>query len=969
MIDIPTTFSIANESLKAVGADVGGACEKQDAIEQTHNAFNTYNEAVVNGNSDLASSAVKKGHLFSTGVSAVKTTIAKQELKAEVWRNSIPTIDRQNFFDFHAGKDFDVEKTGVDTGNQKIQDFNKFQSSNELRNYLGHKSAIKRMDRAMKSEGFSEYFDKDTKFGDYIPLKKMQQFDVEKQQAAKLYNSALKLRDLNTLSTKMIDSTAPAESMKRYVAQKPMFERNIEPQFTRTYEKILDKLPQKKPDISDDMKRDIFTNLFGGDSGNDTASQVEKIFHNEMVPKRQELLSNYGYLTTSIDNYFPTMHSNTKIASAGFQQYFEDANRYFDKEAMEIETPEQARQVFQNIYNGFEARARGMDTDGLRDKEDIASTFGKKKRIVFKDGASAYEYHKKYGITDNPIEIMNKYVNDSAKEVANVQLFGESSGFTELNHLFNDNLGRAKALNDLSTTFSSKSTDTDIVDSLTRSGLISSKEVDALRAEGLTDDEVLKQQIEVGKFPETFLKEAKSDTKTYNPKTDPRILTKDQKMELDDLNLYAKGGLNRDGQDAGLATEAATGLLQIATSVRHLGASLWALGADRITTLMMHSRLGKGVFQGIAESLKVYNFSKEEIESLIGSFDHQRIILENDTEAGRYTALRNKASSNIMKASGIEIISRQTKAAQQFSLLSEITRMADRSYEELPKEFQELLDKKQWNIYRKTTGGLEHIRGVPILNPQKIMYEDGFSSEEREAATHINGTVNDLIASAIQEGDMLSSFKYARGVAKIDNPLLRLIHKGVFQGASIPLSFARRVYPMMSYLIGNGKYGAVSGLAMYAMFISGTQKILKEMLQGKTPNANLFEDPNFYMESMINSGLTMGWTAQTLWEMHNADTFGDAASRLIGGGGLQTTYDASKLVSYGLSGDSKKFKKEANNIFGNDFSIKNLPVAGLVTQKILYDNLAAALDPEAAQARERRIKSAQKEGYDYWLKP
>lgn len=963
-------FSIATESLKAAGAEAGDACASQDAIEQTSQAMNQYNHSILNDDPDGAADALKKGNLFTTGVSSIKSKLVKQELKAEAWRNALPSIDRDNFFSFHEGKDFDIDETGVDSSRQAIQDFDKFKTTPEYQNYLGSTAAIKKMNYAAKIDGFDKLFDNETKFGDYVPLKKFDQFeDDTTKEAARSYNSALKIRDLNTLADKMANSKAPAEYLKRYVAEQGFLKQNVDPNFSRIYIKMLDKLPKKGANLSDEMKANIFTEMLGGNSGDSTASQVEGIFHNEMVGKRRELLGKFGYLTKTIPNYFPTLHSNTKIAAAGFRDWFQDALHLFDTDAMGLETEAQKRQVLKDIYNGFEARDKGMDITDLRDRSDLTSTFGKKKKIVFKDGQSAYEYHKKYGITDNPVEIINKYINDSTNEVANVQLFGESSGFTNLNKAFNDALGRQREINDLATTFDSKTTDGDLVEALQNKGLINSKDVDALRVQGYTDDQILKNQIEVGRFPESFVAEAKSDIKTYDPKTDPRILTRNQKAELDDLNTYLQGALNRGGENQSIAGEVATGALQVSTAVSHLGASVWALMADRISTLMVHTRLGKGIFEGIADSLSFKNFSKEDIEALGGMFEHQRAILQSDTEAGRYTALRNKFQANIMKASGVDIISRQAKTAQRFIFLHEFTKLADKPYVELPKEIQELFSESNWETFRKTEGGVDNIKGTPLLNPQKIMYGEGFSDKEITAATEVNGAVNNLVAAAIQEGDLLSGFQYARAVAKTDNPFLRLVNKGIFNSASIPLSFGRRVYPMISYMVGQGKYGAVSSLMLYGLFVAGAQKIVKGLLEGKTPTKKLFEDPNFYMESMINSGLTMGWTAQTLYEMHNADTFGDAAGRLIGGGGLKTGYDASKLISSAFTGNSKEFRRESKTLLNNDFSIKHLPVAGLITQRILYDNIAAALDPDAAEARQRKIANTKKEGNNFYWAP
>ena len=970
MINAQEAFSIATESLKVGGADVVGACAKQDAIEQSAKAMHDYNSAILDNDTEGAAVALKKGHLFSTGVSSIKNKIAKQELKAEAWRNALPTIDRANFFDFHDGKVFDVEKTGINTDTGFIHDFSKFQATTEYENYLGSKAAVNKMNSAAKIEGFDNLFANQHKFGDYIPLKQFDQLDNDStKEAARQYNNALKIRDLSTLAKKLADSKAPAEYLKRYVSEKGFLEQNIDPNFSRIYEKILHKLPKKSSNISDEMKANIFTEMLGGDSGNSTASQVKGIFRNEMIAKRRELLGKFGYLTKTIENYFPTMHSNTKIAAAGFKDWFEDALHLFDTNAMGIETEEQQRQVLRDIYNGFEARSRGMDIGDLRDRADLTSTFGKRKKIVFKDGQSAYEYHKKYGITDNPIEMINKYINDSTKEVANVQLFGESSGFTNLNKEFNTALARSKQLNDLTTTFNVNSTDGDIVNVLSEKGLINPKDVDALRVQGYTDDEILSNQVKAGKISDEFLSEARASQKKYDPKTDPRILTRNQQAELDDLNTYLQGALNRGGEQMSVPGEIATGALQLSTAVSHLGGALWALMADRITTLMVHTRLGKGVFQGILDSLSVKNFSQEDIEALGGMFEHQRAILQADTEAGRYTALRNKFQTNIMKASGIDIISRQTKTAQRFIFLHEFTKLADKAYGELPQEIQELFSKSNWEVFRKTENGFDTIKGTRLLNPQKIMYDEGFTDKQVSAATEINGAVNNLMAAAIQEGDLLSGFQYARTIAKTDNPLLRLINKGIFYSASIPLSFNRRVYPFMSYLIGRGKYGAMSSLLLYGLFVAGGQKIVKGLLEGKRPTSELFEDPQFYIESMLNTGLTMGWTAQTLYEMHGADTFGDAAGRLIGGGGLSTGFDISKLVSSALTGDTKKFRSESKRIINRDFSLARIPVAGLITQRIIYDNIAAALDPKAAEARERKINRAKKDGNEFFWAP
>ena len=99
------------------------------------------------------------------------------------------------------------------------------------------------------------------------------------------------------------------------------------------------------------------------------------------------------------------------------------------------------------------------------------------------------------------------------------------------------------------------------------------------------------------------------------------------------------------------------------------------------------------------------------------------------------------------------------------------------------------------------------------------------------------------------------------------------------------------------------------------------------------------------------------------------DSFANASSGLVGASGLKTTYDVTKLVGAALSGDQKKMRQHAHQVFGNDITMKRMPVVGLLSQRLLYDNIAAMFNPDIEADRKREIDRAKRDGTPYYWEP
>lgn len=980
-------FSIATKVLQLLKGKAGSPCDQKAAIDTTDDAVNDMNKAIFSGDAESAESASVRGKLHVLGLDKIKTSINQSIKRANVWNKETFGIEHENFFDSKPKyQSLNEIENIVDPQNKKIFDMDQFLDSKQARAYLTNENARNIMDKAMKNDELKNMFSRGDKvFGDHFNAQEYEQFSNEDtRNALKLYNIALNNQDMHNLAVKFAESEMPSEEMVKYVSQKALLDNNINAEFDTMYREMLNKLPQKKANISDDLNRAIFKEVSGEHTGNSTASQIASIWK-KIMDNRKRLLGDRGLLVDTLENYFPNLHSAIKISKAGFEQFAEDAKQFFDFDKMGV-AEEEKDAVIRDIYNGFSNRSDKVAIKPVKTRflgedakiygtDGYATTYTKKRIIHFKDGDSLYNYYQKYGRTNSSILTMNHYINDSINQISNASLFRAHIGFDALKDSLYDEISRNRTFKEFTTLLSNRfnkgigseakqTSYKEIMGLLMKKDIVKPQELDERAAKTMFHNEVDK-----GTIPKWFEDMAFDSSKKYDPATDTSVLTKRQRAMIDNLNTYLKGGFTREGENPSVVSELAAGVVQLGTSSMYLGSGLWGVLGDRASMMLMHSRLGKDILPAIAESFKAANLSSEELKNIGISFEHKRMILNRDTELNHWTMMRNNMTDKIQKINGIDTLTRINKAGQRISILQDLTKYASKSHEELPPELQELFNKKAWETFRNTKGNVEMIHGNPIVTPQRVMFDEGFSDKEREAATHINGAVNNLIASGVQEGDLISRMKYAMFTEHADNPITKLAARGIFTAASIPMSFERRILPSLVHIMGHGKYGTLGAVLGYAIALNCTQRIAKLFLAGKYPTAKTFKDPKFYMDALVDSGVAMGWTGSTAYNMLMQDSFVNAGSGLVGASGLKTTYDVTKLIGATLSGNPKKMREHAKQVFGNDITMKRMPVVGLLSQRLLYDNIAAMFNPDIEAARKREIDRAKRDGTPYYWEP
>ncbi len=967
-----------NEAMRAATEGIGDPCAEADETLKTQNAHQSYNESVLSNDPIAAKTALNNsGNLLSTGFQKTRYKLgefAGDKIKAAETRVAAPiTPETDEFTSFltrtdRNSTDFGLNERGAITDKQALIDssaFKEFFGTNNYRMKAYRQervtNAAAEVQNALKNDNFTKLFDDQNKFGRVLNQHRMDQIsDGKIKKLAKQYNRAVRASMVDKAAKRLVYMPSPKEAVEKYIEDSANDVRSTLGTFHKTWNRALETLPEGTDGISPEMNLDIIKELSGEHSSNANASRFANVIKNDLYPLKRELLGDAGVNYETRKNYLPTMHDAAKIA-VNRGAWVGDMMNYLDLGLMGVDD-EEAKNYLERVWQGYEERAGHINIDEIENSDSTA--IGQKKKLIFKDAESYLEYHQKYGKKSNIKHILSDFVDESAHQVVSARRYGDADGFHMFNDLVKNNMkdkqnlayagrlsigkGDAYFTTKLSKTNLANSSipamlESQTLDSLAKGGVIDQKFLNLLR-NAKSEDEISKAVAPFSKQFQDFMDFAERKISGDLP-----------------FNEKTLGDKTYNWISAG-----ARGSLYAWMGVKGL---IWDVGQRVLAETQT-----KDIASAIAESMTTGDTTESHLNAIGMITRHQMHDLELKARLFNDNAIRNKFESAAMRLNFSDLYAQSTQSATRMSLLHGITENLHLNYDELPKELQDGVSEKSWNIFRKIDErGDDFLQDgndkLVFKNPAKVLNEAGFNDEERSAANQIQAFINDRASRTSQLADETTRLQRAQVTSQYaDNTLERALHSSIFGVSNIMKAFSRKTAPLMINLLNQGRYGAVSGLFLFSTMLGATNKIASLLLEGKKPSQQYFQDPAFWLDSMSMGGLVTNWAVSTALQVHDSQDFKSAVSSTMYGSGLQASYDLYQLSGSLLTGDTKQFKKYSKNVLDNDFSVKRIPVAGLAAQRLIMDPVVNALDPEAAMHRQSASNRATQQGTPYYWK-
>lgn len=971
-----------NEAMRAATKGIGDACDEADSTLQTQKAKHQYDEAVLAGDDDGARDALDSaGNLLSTGFHKIRYKTGEyvgDKFAAARTRMAAPiTPETSNFVDFLADRGRKNEDLGLNEQG-KIVDKNVLLESNEFKDFFGNANyrmkgfrqervttAADEVSSALKSDQFAKIFDDKNQFGRIISRDRMDQIDDFKvKKLAKQYNRAVRASMVNKVARKLVNAEVPKEAIEKYIEDGANEVRSTMGALHRVWGNAMDKLPAGTKGISPEMDLAITQELLGESSGNAQASRFASVIKNELYPLKQDLMADAGINYEKRNNYLPTRHSASRIAAAGRENYVGKTLNFLDLGAMDLGDRD-ARDYLERVYQGFEERAGGNNIDNLESTDSTA--IQQRKKLVFKDAESYREYHRLFGKDGNILQNLSEFIDETAHQVTSARRYADPDGFHVFKDLVNSEMKERQDIG-YAGRLSVGQGDEALVRKLklsksrTTSSLLSappeniSSELDALAKSGVIDPQLLSlvrsaaNEDELAKSIRPFSRQFTNFLDFVERKASGELPMHDKTLGDKTYNWIAAG---------------ARGSLYAAMGVKGL---LFDVGQRALANSQTAD-----IASSIADTITLGNTSEAHLNAIGMITKEQMRDLELKSRAFSDNATRNKFEAAAMRLNFTDLYAESTQSAVRTGLLYTMTENLDKEFSELPEQLRNGISKKAWDVFRKIDEKgddflLDNDKKMVFKNPSKILNGFGFNDVERNAAQQIQAFVDNEASKTSQLADETTRIQRAQVQSTYaDNALERAIHSSIFGVSNIMKAFSRKTAPLMLNLIAQGRYGTISGLVLFSTMLGALNKTTTLLIEGKRPNAKYFEDPSFWLDSMDMGGLVTNWAVATALQVHDSQDFKSAVASTMYGSGLQASYDLYQMSGNLLTGNTKGFERYAKNVLDNDFSLKRVPVGGLIAQKLIMDPIVNALDPNAAMVRQRAVTGANKRNTPYYF--
>lgn len=337
----------------------------------------------------------------------------------------------------------------------------------------------------------------------------------------------------------------------------------------------------------------------------------------------------------------------------------------------------------------------------------------------------------------------------------------------------------------------------------------------------------------------------------------------------------------------------------------------------------------------------------------------------------------SKAGTNIINAgrkiSLSDFVGHRQRQTTVITLQKALAELVDRPFSELGPTMQKQmtdygLSAAKWDKLKKFKFKFE---GMELLNPKDVKKRAG-SAAELDAGVRLSNWMNDLMDMATPG----SSFKGK--VNSLYPHIMRAAANGEFAQMKTLQSLTmfwqtawseyNAIYKLLDMHRRQGNYGIMTTFLVEKMVGGAMRTYLGDMVSGRTPD---LEDPAFWQRSLNFSGALgpfgefIGELLMAAYEGKGADAVLARAAGPIVGSVTYGTYNIGAMASGNV--DAKEARSNMTRAAVGAINLtERMPVTGLIINKLVFEEVYKALDPEAYEYYYKRKNNAHKRDIKYW---
>ncbi|NZD59525.1 hypothetical protein HX900_00085 [Rhizobium sp. WYCCWR 11290] len=318
-----------------------------------------------------------------------------------------------------------------------------------------------------------------------------------------------------------------------------------------------------------------------------------------------------------------------------------------------------------------------------------------------------------------------------------------------------------------------------------------------------------------------------------------------------------------------------------------------------------------------------------------------------------------RLADGLMRVTGINTWTEGLKRAFSMEFMGMIARQTENKFEDLDPVFRGFLDRYGFNA-----GDWDKLRVSPHIEAEGAKFFDVNGVEDQRLADRLMSAIIDERHFAVVEPDARIRGKMALGMQR--GTILGEAVRSATQFKSFPMTY------MMTHLMRAMTQGSMSNRAyrttqlLLTMTMAGAATMqAQSLIAGRDPND--MSKPNFWLESFIRGG-----GGGMLGDFVNSSVTrgGDGITQYLTGPGPGEVISATGDVAQWIAG-----KKDVN---GKTFAqhIKawtpgsSLWYTKAATDRLIFDNIQAMIDPNYRQSFNRYERRMKKEfGQTFWWAP
>lgn len=408
------------------------------------------------------------------------------------------------------------------------------------------------------------------------------------------------------------------------------------------------------------------------------------------------------------------------------------------------------------------------------------------------------------------------------------------------------------------------------------------------------------------------------------------------------------------------------GMRNLMTASRLGSATISALPGDSMTAVLAANHNGIPAAAVLSRLVKDLTTNREGAEELARQLNlTAATVLDTAIGTKRFDddvigqGVTGRIADGLMRVTGINTWTEGLKRAFSMEFMGAIARQTDKKFEDLDPMFKGFLDR-----YGFTPGDWDKLRVAPHLEAEGAKFFDVNAVEDQRLADRLMSAIIDERHFAVVEPD-----------ARIRGAMSAGLQRGTIIGEAVRSATQFKSFPMtymMTHLMRALTQGSMSNRAyrttqlLLTMTLAGAATMqAQSLIAGRDPNP--MDNPKFWTEAFIRGG-----GGGMLGDFVNSSVTrgGDGITQYLTGPAPGEIISATGDVAQWLSGNKDVNGKTLAQHIKAWVPGSSLWYTKAATDRLIFDNIQAMIDPNYRQSFKRYEQRMKKEfGQTFWWAP